>query len=1514
MEKQKRWQTFLILAVVVLTFYNILPTVFYYARPLKSPVNEKSAEKVASGIVKRVNELEGSTLSWLKAQSKNLGLKPTKIFIDKENPKNAQVVFKTEKEAEFFRNTLGRAGALIPFVPAQLSPGQLAQSDTKTSVHVQRRIGLHLDPKDNSSLFNFVPKEVDGKLSQEYRALVNERASFVALTFAGESPYAQFIHNSSATFASEKEKEQLLRIARKIVEVERAFGDKSAIANRYYANFSQIDSEKIGRGALIAKLASGLDSLKTLFGTRIDQIKKERQELQNQGQFLDSNKQQLLENLESQKNIVDGAVAIVARNRSTFESGLQPLTHQQLLEKLSSSAMGPEKIQTIEIGSRNPFVSRLNIDWNHDEIEIVLHEDVAEVRNQPITNELRAIEVEKLNQLLYSEIARASQGSDESINPSLSNFVIELNQITNSSSLLTLDLRELAKLEMANVSHFLTTSWDPKTNDLLLSEYPVIAKEGTDPSSEKLGCVLYAPILEENPEAGFRNSSIYVICRNLKEISEKYKSASDEQAKAQFNQEFQNLKQSMREIGFIGYFGQGSNLPNAYKNDYVFELDDFYSYLLAATRENFSVKGDKKVAVLEFTDNEQRLLTHNKIEDQIHEDLLKWKDSYQQTRVSLNPKAKYDVPKPTTNALLSNFALSFKKYFRGDNNKILKWGLDLSGGKTVRIGLKDQNNQPITDPEDLRAAVNELYQRVNRLGLSEVAIRTENNTIAVDFPGSQGLSASELIKASAMYFHIVNEKFTPNNPELAEAVSTFLEDVWSEAVITNRTDFENLNLIAWQHLGGNPEKPEEFSPLSSHAKLLYANGLRIANPKVTPRSNTFNDQISQVVPFKGADFTDWQGQTNPLLIVFHNFALEGANLTDVQTAYDPSKGNMLHFSVSGSQVNRLGQKSNPRDQFFIWTSQFSEDKIADTPKAELSKGQGWRMAVVLNGRIVSAPTLNSALRESASITGHFTQREVNMLAADLKAGSLSFTPEILSEENVSPDLGERQRKQGILAGLIGICLVVVVMVGYYRFAGIVAVCAVLFNLLIIWAVLQNLGAALTLPGIAGIILAVGMSVDANVLVFERIREEFSISGRLPSAIMAGYRKAFTAIVDSNLTTIIAAIILLNFDSGPIKGFALTLIIGIVSSMFTSLFMTRTFFSYWVQNPKHKSLKMMNLFSNIHVNFLSKAKIAFSVALIIFALGTFAFIKDRQSIFGMDFTGGYSLTVDLQEQGAGDYKVRAEKALVEAGATANQIHIQQLNKPYQLRIQLAKQMDQAGEPFYLIGEQDPVENPLFGYETNQRIVWIVQALEAGNLVVNPSSLVDLDLYWTQVSGQLSDVMRNQAIIGLGLALLAILIYVTFRFEFKYAISATLALAHDLLVTLAILAILHLFMGGIQIDLEVIAALMTIVGYSLNDTIIIFDRIREDIKVNRKKTFREVINQALNTTLSRTIMTSTTTLVVLVALVLLGGKAIFNFSLIMFLGVLIGTFSSLFIAAPTLLYFHNKKVEKEGVVTK
>lgn len=1515
MEKQKRWQFYLILAVIILTLYNILPTIFYYSKPLGSPIDAKRAHEESLTIISRVNSLEEDAKAWLHSFSRLLGVKPTSVALDENDPHSIEVTFKSAEEAALFKRFLPRAGALIPFFPSQLELDAASAQEKSGKVVVLRQIGVHLDPASTDTLFKFTPKyENQDQISPFYRELVYDRAAQLALAFGGPSRSA--IQLSGLTQQADGRSDDLaIAAAKELLEISQTLGKDSSIAKRIYASFAQTES---GSGEeLIQKFLSRSDSIKTKLTAQIDSILQEQTSLKEKGQLLGTEQQQALSLLESQRSALEGAAALLRKNTALFK-GQKALTLAEIQESLkkSSEQIDPKtQQQIVSLEGRNPVVQALVIDWPNDRILVKFYGDVQEIRqNQGQTkgqSEAASLRQEKVSQLAINEMARASRLADETLAPADDTFAVALNTLSNTTGFLAFDLGQLASIKSTQIQGQISSGWNPQHPDLVPDAFPVHSYADYSKlkaEDQRLGLVVYAPNRETGkPLPGFRSGSIYIIARGLDAIIQKYRQTPEAPESMQLAQDLSKLSSILQQNGFIGYSAAAYGMPQEYSKDYIFELDDYYSALLKATRENFQVKGSKHYALLDFSDVEQRILTRNKIEDQEQEDLLKWKEEYNAAQVDLNVTSRYQVPPPTKNVYWQNFKTSFLKYFRGDDRKILKWGLDLSGGKTVRIGLRDQNGKVVTNPDDLKQAVNELYTRVNKMGVSERTIRVEGKNIILDFPGSQNLSAADLVKASAMSFHIVNEKFGPFNPALKEAVQQFLQNVWNEAVVTNRKDIESINEIAWQHLGAGGE---EERPRSESAKILSENGLRLANPKERAMSSAYDDTLSSIGMMRGEDFAEWDNQTHPLLIIFHNYALEGSSLNNIQVGYDPSEGNVLTFGVKRSYEGASKGSGSPRDDFYAWTSQFAEDKIAGTPKEVYSNGRGWRMAVVLNGQVISKPSLRAALRDGATISGRFSQREVSQLAADLKAGSLSFTPRILSEENVSPELGKEERTRGIFASFIALLLVVIAMVGYYRFAGVVASCAVLFNILVMWGVLQNLDAALTLPGIAGIVLTIGMAVDANVLVFERVREEFRISGRIGSAIQAGYRKAFSAIIDSNITTIMAAFILIQFDSGPIRGFAVTLIIGIISSMFTALFMTRYFFAGWVQNPKHKELNMMQFLGETRFDFLAQTKKAVLISIVVMVAGMGLFFSQLNTMLGMDFTGGYAVVVDLVEKEANtNYRLLAGNALEAHGATANDYQIRELSRPNQLRIQLAMGMEEKGHPFYQMPEENAEGKFAYHYQSNPRLSWLVKSLEDAGLQIQPSQLETIDNNWTVMSGQFSDAMRFNALVGLGIALLSILIYITFRFEFKYAVGAVVGLIHDVIITMGILALFHKLGFPVQIDLQVVGAIMTIVGYSLNDTIIVFDRIREDIRVLRKMKFHEICNHALNVTLSRTIMTSGTTLLVLLALVLLGGKSIFAFSLVMTIGVIVGTLSSLFIAAPVMIYFHDRE-EREA----
>lgn len=1405
MEKQKKWQLFLILAVIALTIYNILPTVFYYAKPLKSPITEAQGEQLSSAIVKRVKAIETDSKDWIHSFCNLIHVKPQSVVSDGSS---FTVSFTKSDDAEKFKRHLPRAGSLISFVPAQLNLAP--QEENLKEVIVKGRIPSGVD----TSYFSYAKKG-----SPEYRDLIIDRAAQITLALAGPSEPAYLLSNL--------DERNLETLAYQINAISQIPESQRKVANRFKMSFTQ--GPFTDRPGAIKALISAFDQVR-------DQMKQSPE-------------------LAKKEATLIKAENFLKKHEALFSNGSAPWSLNEIKEKLFASS-------TLEIEGLNPLFRELTIDWEAGEILLKLHPDVdPSILKQPLIN----------------EAAKVTRFTNENLTPSEAFYSIRLHKLGDPSGFLVFDLNALGKAQANEVLETIKENWHPKHHDMkTLSVVDEKTFNALSNDQKALSLVVHAPT-ESNP-------SLFLVAHGLDQIQKNYQQFPNDELAQDFQSDFRSLITLLQQNGYHPFQGKNQEI--------LFEKPDYYKSVIAATREDFEVLGTKKFATLELSNLEHRLLVENRIETQIHEDLIKWKDEYNAAQVSLQPGSMYDVPKPTKNVFLSNLALSLKKLVRGDERRIIRWGLDLSGGKTVQIELRDANNKQVINDEDLKQGINELYNRVNKMGVSEVQIRQLGNHIVLDFPGSQSLSASELIKASSMYFHIVNEKFSSLSSPFAAAAQRFLQEVWNEAVVTNRKDAESIQAIAYRQLHGDTT--------SETARTLLENGLVLQSPEDGSTGSDLNDSVSKIAMIRSEQ---WFGQTHPLLFVFNNHTLEGSQLGSVQANYDPQKGNYLSFDVKSSSQDREGKKMNPRNQLQSWTSKYSKEKVFGTQLEEYSRGNGWRMAVILNGSVISAPTLEAVIRDSASISGHFSQREVSQLVSDLKAGSLSFTPHILSEKNVSPELGQKDRSQGIMATVFALVLVIASMVMYYRFAGLVASIAVIFNLLILWATLQNIGATLSLAGIAGIILTVGMAVDANVLVFERVKEEFSHSNNIATAIATGYKKAYSAIVDSNVTTIIAALILLNFDAGPIKGFAITLIIGIVSSMFSALFMTRYYFGGWVQRNKGKALNMANWISAKSIDFLKYGKTAMLVSALFIVVGSGLVYKERATIFGMDFTGGYSLHLEVEPTDEEGYIQGVEKALTKAGATFQDFQIRQLNPKNHLRILFGTSMAQPDKPFYNM----PLESENL---TNPRIDWVIDSLKVEGITLTDRSLEEIEANWTAMSGQMSDSMRNNALLGLLISFVCIFVYITFRFEYKFAAASILCVLHDVLITMGVLGILYALGVPVQIDLNTVAAIMTIVGYSLNDTIIIFDRIREESRLNQNRPLSFIVNSALNATLSRTTITSGTTLLVLIALVTLGGASIFSFALVMTIGVFLGTLSSWYIASPLMLFFHGRE-EREVV---
>lgn len=1474
MEKIKRWHVCLILAVFAWTVYTILPSIIYYAKPLDRPIDGAGASLIESEMVSRLDGLKSDATDWISAFCKMVGVTPKNIQLDEKDPGSIFLEVSSDADVARVRNFFPQAGYSIPFKPSQLFLGNI----DGRKIQIIRRLGVDITEKNKNDFFSFVEKkDASGKVSNAYFDLVKDRFVNVSYALFGPSSLSKTL---VLALGKQEDKQSFQQIVDAISEW--STFKNSPLFPRLIASIFQGNKAKTSFDTFLKLVAQEQEAIKTKIGpTSVNQAETNK-ELSKK-----------LEQLEEVASLLNSKGIMISNET-------QPLTKETIetiLEKAHSQH--PEAPSyTLSYATLNPLIAAVTLDWSQDTISIQLHEDVISILKGKASTEEASRLHDAVYRMVLNAIATLSQETDESIETEGEAYTIALSS-SSSNGLIVLSLKKVAGSMAESLLNYIQTTWHPESPDLQADVYPHLNGEQflAAPADERSLClVVFSPSATPMKQGAFKNTSLYIILRNGQKLFEN----KGEEA-ATLKKDVEKLVALLQQRGFMLYSGKMLQ-SKEFDNDFVFELENFQQPLIDATRESFITPGHQSFSILDCGTYENRITAENKIDDLMQDELIKWKEAWQSAEVSLNPADHFLVPKPTKNIFWANIKRSARKYFRGDDSRIIKWGLDLSGGKSVRISLLDQANRPVTQAEDLKQATSELYSRLNKMGVSERTLRIENGTILIDFPGARDVSASELVKASAMYFHVTNEQFNPTNSELAKASNDFLQEVWNEAALTNAKDTESINKIALKKV----QAVESGLLIDQNIQTLLDHGLKLEDPSQPVATSAFDDKISIIARWHGDSPEEWPSRTHPLLIVFKNFALEGCNLENVHPSYDPSKGNILVFNVRGSDAR--GHGIHPRDEFYTWTSQFSEEGIMGTPREQYSKGRGWRMAVILNGNVVSAPALSCGLRDSAMITGNFTQREVERLARSLQAGSLSFTPKILSEQNVSPDLGARERHQGLFAATLSIIAVISIMIACYHFAGIIASLAVLFNLLIIWAVMQNIEAAITLPAIAGIVLTVALAVDANVLVFERIREEFSISGRIATSIVRGYQKALSAIVDSNLTTLIASFILTQFDCGPVRGFAVTLIIGLLSSLFTSLFVTRCYFTHWAQNPAHTMLKMSQWIKPTNFNFLAFKKLAFLISFVVVAIGVVVTSFSWKSMLGMDFTGGYALIIDVTNTNISPKEV-AEKALVSKGISPGEIQIRELGRPNALRIQLSSSIEEEGKPFHGLPESSE-GHATYEYQHIPRLNFVVDTLEQANLTIDPETKGNLTAAWTSISGQFSDTMRNNALLAMSLAIVAILIYIAIRFEWKYAISAVLALLQDVLLTLATIAILHFFGMPIQINLEVIGAIMTIIGYALNDTIIIFDRVREDLLLYRKKRFSEIVNLALNSTLSRTLMTSGITLAVLLFLTLFGGSSIFSFSFVMFTGVFLGTLSSLFIAGPLLIFFHMRDELPEG----
>jgi len=533
-----------------------------------------------------------------------------------------------------------------------------------------------------------------------------------------------------------------------------------------------------------------------------------------------------------------------------------------------------------------------------------------------------------------------------------------------------------------------------------------------------------------------------------------------------------------------------------------------------------------------------------------------------------------------------------------------------------------------------------------------------------------------------------------------------------------------------------------------------------------------------------------------------------------------------------------------------------------------------RLAIILDEVVRSAPVIQERISKGeARITGAFTPEEAADLATVLRVGALPASVKIVQDITVGPTLGQDSIRKGLISGLLATILVVGFMIFYYRFSGLVADYALILNTIMLLGCLSLFNATLTLPGIAGIILSLGMAVDSNVLIYERMREEFDAGKPLKSGIDGGYDKAYWTIIDSHVTTLITALVLFIFGTGPIRGFAVTLSLGVSLNLFTALFGTRVVYDWSIAKRWLKNLSFFQLLERPNLDFIAWRRYAFVFSAAVLILGIFAFaqLSRGHGNLGVEFSGGAMVRMDASQP----FTVsEVRKALDKEGW--GHAEIQPLEGGKGLMVRLKKSDEDVG-----------------------------QMADKMALILN-KSLPDSKFKVVgteEIGASVSKDLRKKAIVAITISLLGIIAYIWFRFEFIFGIAATVATFHDVLAVLGVFYLLH-----IEISLLVVTALLTIAGYSLTDTVVVFDRIRENL-ARRRGTLRDIINLSVNEVLSRTIITSTTVLIVVIPLYFFGGVVLKDFALAMILGVIIGTYSSVFVASPVIFAWRKevKRVE-------
>ncbi len=607
---------------------------------------------------------------------------------------------------------------------------------------------------------------------------------------------------------------------------------------------------------------------------------------------------------------------------------------------------------------------------------------------------------------------------------------------------------------------------------------------------------------------------------------------------------------------------------------------------------------------------------------------------------------------------------------------------------------------------------------------------------------------------------------------------------------------------------------------------------------------------------------------------------------------------------------------------------------------------GQRLAIVLDNQVLSAPVIEGKISDNGVINNIGSQEDASDLALNLRAGSLPAGVKLIEERTVGPSLGADSIRRGVTAGVVGLLLVIASMVGYYRGAGLNAVFALLLNTIMTVAALSYLDATWTLPGIAGLVLSIGMAVDSNVLIFERIKEELRAGKSVPGAISAGFDRALVTIIDTHVTTVVASAFLFLFGTGPVRGFAVTLVIGLVANLFTAVFVSRAIFDWrlW-RDPQLKELSIgKELFQQTNFDFLSRRTLALGLSGLAILISIGSLVVKGGPRYGLDFRGGIQMEVrfdpkppisevrevlasrskgiSLQEttQGAGEFLIGSELAAesslegarreVEAalrekyGNFGSKLDLNNATKAGLVE-RLSPALGASGDLEGLVGRilsfRDQSRGGVLRDYDDLRTVPGVDEKVLGALR-QETGLGSFNIRSVEIVGpRAGEQLQRQALLATGSALAGMLLYIAFRFKLVSGAAAVIATIHDVIITLGLFSLTNR-----EVDLTIIAALLTLIGYSMNDKIVVFDRVRENmLSKKRGATFLDLVNQSINQTLSRTLLTAGPTLLACIALYFLGGEVLNGIAFALFVGIVVGTYSSIFVASSLLVMWEQRK---------